>query len=156
MLATMPVNFRSGAAVPQAEESKYRKHFDACISAGYHFLGFALNAFGVLAPDASAFLHRLASLLETSQGLPSYLAKRLVFRRISFAVHFRVARQLIARSEFQIRLGPEVSVTWTTGRVLRFDYLIIKLYLLFVIYFACIFQILHKLNQFLYSKHILI
>ena len=74
VLAAMPVNFRAGAAAPQAEESKYRKHFDDCKSAGYNFLGFALDAFGVLAPDASAFLFRLASLLETFHGLPSYLA----------------------------------------------------------------------------------
>ena len=59
-----------------------------------------MDVFGVLAPDASALLHRFAALLETSQGLPSYLAKQLVFRRVSFAVHLGVARQLVARREF--------------------------------------------------------
>ena len=47
VLATMPVNIRAGAAALQAEESKYRKHFDPYKSAGYRFLGFALDAIEV-------------------------------------------------------------------------------------------------------------
>ena len=52
ILATMPVRFRSGAAVLLAEGTKYRKHLDACNAAGYCFQAFAVDAFGVLAPDA--------------------------------------------------------------------------------------------------------
>ena len=99
ILANMPVHFRPGAAAGCAEENKYRKHFDACNTAGFFFTAFAVDTFGVLAPDAVAFLYRLARLLETSQGIPSYLAKQLVFRRVSFAVQLGVARQLVARRE---------------------------------------------------------
>ena len=53
-----------------------------------------LTPFGVLAPDATAYLYRLARLFETP-----YLAKQLVFRRVSFAVHLGVTRQIFARRE---------------------------------------------------------
>ena len=75
------------------------KHLAACNAAGFRFRAFAVDALGVLAPDASALLTRLAHLLESTQGLPSYLARQLVFRRLSFAVHLGVARQLVARRE---------------------------------------------------------
>ena len=58
-----------------------------------------VETFGVLAPDARKLLFRLARALERSKGYPPYLAKQLVFRRISFAVHLGVARQLVARKE---------------------------------------------------------
>ena len=100
ILASMPVRFRPGAAALLAEETKYRKHLDACNAAGYCFQAFAADAFGVLAPDALSLLSRLARILESTLSVPSYLARQIVFRRISFAVHLGVARQLVARLEF--------------------------------------------------------
>ena len=99
VLSAMPTQFRPGAAALRAEEAKYCKHLAACNAAGFRFRAFAVDALGVLAPDASALLTRLAHLLESTQGLPSYLARQLVFRRLSFAVHLGVARQLVARRE---------------------------------------------------------
>jgi len=93
----MPVNFEPGAA---ALDEKYRKHEDACAAAGYGFRAFVVDAFGVLAPDAKSILKRLASLLEVTKNYPEYLARQLVHRRISFAVHVGVARQLVARREW--------------------------------------------------------
>ena len=58
-----------------------------------------MDTFGVLAPDARKLLFRFARAQERSKGYPSYLAKQLVFRRISFAVHLGVARHLVARKE---------------------------------------------------------
>ena len=96
----MPVRFRPGAAALLAEETKYRKHLDACNAAGYCFQAFAADAFGVLAPDALSLLSRLARILESTLSVPSYLARQIVFRRISFAVHLGVARQLVERREW--------------------------------------------------------
>ena len=75
------------------------KHLTACNAAGYRFRAFAVDALGILAPNTSALLTRLAHLLEFTQGLPSYFAKQLLFRRISFAVYLGVALQLVARRE---------------------------------------------------------
>ena len=100
--ANMPVNFHPGAAALSAQEQKYLKHSDACEAAGYGFRAFAVDAFGVLAPDSNKFLKRLASLLEVTKNYPEYLARQLVYRRISFAIHLGVARQLVARRESDI------------------------------------------------------
>ena len=72
----MPVHFRPEAAAGCAEENKDRKHFDVCNVAGFFFTAFAVDIFGVLAPDAAAFFYRIARLLETSQGIPSYLPSK--------------------------------------------------------------------------------
>jgi len=96
----MPVNFEPGAAASAKEDEKYCMHEDACAAAGYGFRAFVVDAFGVLAPDAKSILKRLASLLEVTKNYPEYLARQLVHRRISFAVHVGVARQLVARREW--------------------------------------------------------
>ena len=93
----MPVNFIPGALAQWAEDDKYKKHLSACNAAGYDFTAFAVDTFGVLAPDAKHFLLRLAARLERCKNYPSYLAKQLVFRRVSFAIQLGVARQLLAR-----------------------------------------------------------
>jgi len=95
--STMPVNFIPGALAQWAEDDKYKKHLSACNAAGYDFTAFAVDTFGVLAPDAKHFLLRLAARLERCKNYPSYLAKQLVFRRVSFAIQLGVARQLLAR-----------------------------------------------------------
>ena len=95
----MPVQFQPGHTATWAEGNKYKKHLTACNAAGYDFTAFAVDTFGVLAPDARKLLFRLARALERSKGYPPYLAKQLVFRRISFAVHLGVARQLVALKE---------------------------------------------------------
>ena len=59
------------------------------------------DCFGVLAPHSSSLLRRIALwCLVCTKGYPAYLAKQLVFRKISFAIHLGVARQIVARKEF--------------------------------------------------------
>ena len=61
VVAVMPVHFRPDAAAFFAEEAKYNKHFAACEAAGDYFKAFAVDVFGVLAPDASALVNRFAA-----------------------------------------------------------------------------------------------
>ena len=93
-------NFKVGLAARIAEEDKYNKHLIATNAANLGFLAFAADCFGVLAPDALSLLSRISSCLQFTKGYPPYLAKQLVFRKISFAIHVGVARQLVARKEF--------------------------------------------------------
>ena len=95
-----PLNFKVGLAAYMAQEDKYDKHLVATNAANLGFLAFAVDCFGVLAPDALSLLSRISSCLQITKGYPAYLAKQLVFRKISFAIHVGVARQLVARKEF--------------------------------------------------------
>ena len=100
---TPPLNFVPGLAALNAQEDKYDKHLIATNAAvahlGFHH-AFASDCFGVLAPHSSSLLRRIALCLVCTKGYPAYLAKQLVFRKISFAIHLGVARQLVARKEF--------------------------------------------------------
>ena len=99
ILASMPVTFVLGAAALAAQEAKYEKHQDVCAASGHPFIAFAADTFGGLAPDSRSMLKRIASLIQITKMYPEYLANQLVFRRISFAIHLGVARQLVARRE---------------------------------------------------------
>jgi hypothetical protein len=99
ILAYMPRQFKPGIAARNAANKKLSKHLLPCETAGLDFLPLALDCFGVLAPTSKHTLRRLALALESSKGFPSYLAKQIVFRRISFAVHLGTARQLTAHRE---------------------------------------------------------
>lgn len=94
--STMPV-FYNGALAQWAEDDKCKKHLSACNAAGNDFTAYAVDTYGVLASDAKHFLLRLATRLERSKNNPSYLAKQLVFCRVSFAIQLGVARQLLSR-----------------------------------------------------------
>jgi hypothetical protein len=97
--AHMPVNFVVGKDAKCAEHDKYLKHEDACREAGYEFIAFAVDVFGGLAPEAIKLLRVIASNLEVTKNYPRSLALCLVYRRISFAIHLGVARQLVDRME---------------------------------------------------------
>eukprot|EP01037_Dinobryon_pediforme_P042814 gene42814-53439_t len=90
----MPVKFVSGKVAHIAEDSKYAKHSMACSDAGFGFVGFAADAFGCFVPSAIQMLKRIAHMLETTKSYPPYLAANIVLRRISFANHLGVARQM--------------------------------------------------------------
>ena len=99
----MPATFVPGLAARAAQDVKYAKHADVCGASGYGFKAFAADAFGVLAPDARQMLLRIASLLQITKMYPEYLARQIVFRRISFAIQLGVARQLlVARQEYDL------------------------------------------------------
>ena len=97
-----PATFVPGLAARAAQDVKYAKHADVCGASGYGFKAFAADAFGVLAPDARQMLLRIASLLQITKMYPEYLARQIVFRRISFAIQLGVARQLVARQEYDL------------------------------------------------------
>jgi hypothetical protein len=97
--AQMPVNFVVGKDAKSAEHDKYLKHEDACREAGYEFIAFAVDVFGGLAPEAIKLLRLIACNLEVTKNYPRSLALCLVYRRISFAIHLGVARQLVDRME---------------------------------------------------------
>jgi hypothetical protein len=97
--AHMPATFTPGKEARQAEEAKYDKHLLPSNCHGYNFVPFAADIFGILAPDARTMLTRIASMHEVSRGLSRHVAKQFVFRRINFAIHLGVARQLVARQE---------------------------------------------------------
>jgi len=97
---TPPLHFVPGLAALNAQEDKYDKHLIATNAAHLGFHAFASDCFGVLAPHSSSLLRRIALCLVCTKGYPAYLAKQLVFRKISFAIHLGVARQLVARKEF--------------------------------------------------------
>jgi len=94
------LHFVPGLAALNAQEDKYDKHLIATNAAHLGFHAFASDCFGVLAPHSSSLLRRIALCLVCTKGYPAYLAKQLVFRKISFAIHLGVARQLVARKEF--------------------------------------------------------
>jgi hypothetical protein len=97
--AHMPVNFVAGKDAKSAENEKFRKHEDACREAGYEFIPFAVDTFGGLAPEALKLLKLIASNLEIIKNCSRNVALNIVFRRISFAIHLGVARQLVDRME---------------------------------------------------------
>ena len=74
----------------------YPSFFPKYIYAGLLFLPFAVDCFGVLTPSARSTLKRIAAALEISRGYPTYLAKQIVFRRVSFAIHLGTIRQVLA------------------------------------------------------------
>ena len=92
----MPVTFFPGKAAQHAADEKLAKHSLACENAGLLFLPFAVDCFGVLTPSARSTLKRIAAALEISRGYPTYLAKQIVFRRVSFAIHLGTIRQVLA------------------------------------------------------------
>ena len=93
--ATMSLKFLPGAVAQTAENEKFTKHADACFDAGYNFLPFAVDCLGGLTPSSAGTLTRIASALVTIHGFPEYLARQLVFRRLSFAIHLGTVRQLL-------------------------------------------------------------
>ena len=92
----MPVTFFPGKAAQLAEDEKFAKHSLACEAAGFFFLPFAVDCFGVLTSSARSTLKRIAAALEISRGYPTYLAKQIVFRRVSFAIQLGTIRQVLA------------------------------------------------------------
>jgi hypothetical protein len=97
--ANMPVTFIAGKDALRAQQDKISKHADACFNGGFYFAAFAVDVFGVLAPGALSLLKHVASLLEGTQQYSKPLALAVVFRRISFAIHKGVAKQLVDRME---------------------------------------------------------
>jgi hypothetical protein len=95
----MPTKFFPGKAALLAEEDKKDKHSGPANAGGYNFLPFAADVFGNLAPEARKMLSRIASMVEVTRRLSRHVAKQFVFRRINFAIHLGVARQLVARQE---------------------------------------------------------
>jgi hypothetical protein len=93
-------NFTIGKDAKRAEADKYAKHAAACRASGYDFVAFAVDAFGVFAPESKKLLKTIASILEGSKGYPKRLATFKVFQRISFAIQLGVAKQLVSRMEF--------------------------------------------------------
>jgi hypothetical protein len=93
-------NFVVGKDAKRAEADKYAKHAAACRASGYEFVAFAVDAFGVFAPESKKLLKTIASILEGSKGYPKRLANFKVFQRISFAIQLGVAKQLVSRMEF--------------------------------------------------------
>jgi hypothetical protein len=97
--AFMSENFIVGKDAKRAEDEKHSKHADACHASGFDFLPFSVDVFGVFAPEAKKLLLNIASILEVAKGYPKSLARNITFRRISFAIHRGVARQLVDRME---------------------------------------------------------
>jgi hypothetical protein len=97
--SNMPVTFIPGKSAQTAEDHKIFKHSTACESAGLKFLPFAVDCLGVLAPMSRYILKQLAFHLSIARGYPLYLAKQLINRRISFAIHLGTAKQIVGRLE---------------------------------------------------------
>jgi hypothetical protein len=95
----LPVTFTPGQAAASAEASKIGKHLSPCELAGMLFLPFAVDIFGIFAPEAKLAIQKLQRLLTSTKGYPPYLAAQLINRRLSFAVHLGTARQLTSRFE---------------------------------------------------------
>jgi hypothetical protein len=88
-----------GKKAEEAEKKKYQKHQVACENAGYGFKAFAVDVFGVLAPDSLKLLRRVISRLIRESDYPEYMASSISFRRISFSVQLGVARQFVSCRE---------------------------------------------------------
>jgi hypothetical protein len=97
--SNMPEKFIAGKDANLAEDRKYFKHESACREAGYDFIAFAADVFGVLAPEANRLLKRITTLLQAIKNYSKHVAKNIVYRKISFAIHLGVARQLVNRME---------------------------------------------------------
>ena len=71
-----------------------------CEANSHEFSPFAVDVFGVMAPQAHSMLRRIINGLVTTRGFAVYLATQVAYRKISFAIQLGVAQQLVARSEF--------------------------------------------------------
>jgi hypothetical protein len=95
--ARTPVHFTPGKAAAHAEGLKISKHLTPCELAGFLFLPFAVDCFGVFAPEAHLLLKKLQTFLISSKNYPPYLAHQLIYRRVLFAIHLGTCRQIISR-----------------------------------------------------------
>jgi hypothetical protein len=95
----MPVTFIAGKDALRAQQDKHAKHTSACLNNGFYFGAFAVDVFGVLSPEALNFCKFIASLLEATKQYSKSMALNIVYRRISFAIHKGVAKQLVDRME---------------------------------------------------------
>jgi hypothetical protein len=84
-----------GKAAEEAEKGKIAKHRDGCRAAGYGFIPFVADIFGVLAPAANRTLRRIASRLCSELGYPTHKAVAVVYRRMSTAIQIAVGRQVL-------------------------------------------------------------
>ena len=84
-----------GKTAREAEDMKVRKHRVACEQAGFGFKPFAVDVFGVLAPDSAKLLDRVQSRMARETCCDEYKAAAICDRRISFAVQLGVARQVV-------------------------------------------------------------
>jgi hypothetical protein len=70
--STIPVHFTPGKAALSAEAAKIAKHLVPCELAGMLFLPFAVDIFGLFAPEARATIVKLHHLLSSAKGYPPY------------------------------------------------------------------------------------
>jgi hypothetical protein len=85
--------FRVGAAAEFAAESKMQLYAQRCLANNLEFSPFAVDTFGILSTSAVSFLERLATRINRSNFSS---AMSLISRRISFAIHLGVAKQLVS------------------------------------------------------------
>ena len=85
-----------GKKAEDAGVLKIRKHQQACEAAGFGFKAFAVDVFGVLTRDSTAFLERVSRRVARESEYPSYLASSICYRKISFSVQLGVARMFVA------------------------------------------------------------
>ena len=75
-----------GHSAQQAERRKHEKHAAACEAAGFGFLAFAVDVFGVLAPEAKELLKRVYQKIIRETGMAPHKAISICQRRISISV----------------------------------------------------------------------
>jgi hypothetical protein len=85
-----------GKMAAEAERRKGIKHLAACEQAGLGFKAFAMDVFGVMAPDALVLMNRIIHRLIRECDYPKYMASSICYRRVSMALQMGVARQFLA------------------------------------------------------------
>jgi hypothetical protein len=95
--------------------AKFKKHYNACVLDGKMFLPFALDVCGIIDASANELIQHIAYHQSKNILGRSYSeAVSYCRRRISFALHLGVARQLVAAMAY-FRSSEEVSARNVVG-----------------------------------------
>lgn len=88
-----------GSAAKAAAASKLKKYKKLCDKAGFDFLPFALESFGVLHSSASKFLSDLISRLSARREQAESVTKADVCRRLSVGLQRSISRSVLKRNK---------------------------------------------------------
>jgi hypothetical protein len=83
-----------GKLVATAADSKVGKHQEDCVRSGMEFLPFAIDVCGVTDTSGWQLINRLAERYSLRQGRPYSVSVSLLRRKLSFALHLGIAKQL--------------------------------------------------------------
>ena len=97
---TLLSGFAPRATAVAAERDKNLLYKGLCETNSHEFSLFAVDVFGVMAPQTHSTLRRIIYGLVTTRGFAVYLATQVAYRKILFAIQLGVAQQIVARSEF--------------------------------------------------------